>query len=147
MKISKKQFKELESEWYSKLKEAGFNDIEDTKREDRPLKEWHISRFRNSSNDVRNRFKAEYYIEASRFLEEFDFKNDKERVVWQLHSAGHSTREIEKSKNKAKGYSRPNVQKIIKKYTKIMFERRNQRKEEDEIEQFRSTYCKIKRTK
>ena len=38
-------FKQLEARWYRRLKDEGFDDIEDTSRPERPLKSWHSFRF------------------------------------------------------------------------------------------------------
>lgn len=44
-KGSRKSFKETQEAWYALLKKKGFQDIEDTEISDRPLKEWHSSKF------------------------------------------------------------------------------------------------------
>lgn len=57
--------KALESHWYQVLAEDGFQDIEDTKRSDRPLKEWQsFSRQKWTTVDRKVRRLHEQYYEG-----------------------------------------------------------------------------------
>lgn len=49
---SKKTFEQLERFWYERLREEGFQDIEDTSNVFRPLKAWHSHRFGGNSGKI-----------------------------------------------------------------------------------------------
>lgn len=70
-----KTFKELESDWYEKLKASGFEDIENTSHPQRPLKEWHSRKFlaertrmRQAEREKYNRV-LDYFINSASFGE------------------------------------------------------------------------------
>lgn len=88
------KFKKLQSEWYKKLKVAGFEDAETQKG---ALKEWHSFRFnKNSSNLTIQEMQetATYYTKAEHLLNSFEFKSELHKTIWKLHSEGKSYREI-----------------------------------------------------
>ena len=94
------EFKELERLWYDKLKEEGFQDIEESpdKAErgsgERMLVRSHSADFKRvPRSNIESSY--EYYYFASQFLlHENGFKNEKHRKVWELHCEGVPEREI-----------------------------------------------------
>lgn len=88
----------LEATWYNKLKESGFEDIEDTRYPDRPLKDYHDGYFRERYDPVRFEAKQTYYQRAAQYLEAVygDRHQDPkpESSIWELHSQGLSVRKI-----------------------------------------------------
>lgn len=101
MNLKSKEFKSLQNTWYKKLKESGFNEIEQD--EDR-LKNWTSSRILKGKNignawadiQVSREAREEYYRLAGQFLYEYKFKSALEKKIWTLHSTGMSFREIAK---------------------------------------------------
>lgn len=94
--------KALKKVWYQKLKESGFEDIEDVHSPREYLKTWHSHYFENRYTPETFASKAEYYQRAARFLYEYHFEwfegstlvNHYEREIWRMHSEGMSFREI-----------------------------------------------------
>lgn len=60
--------KDAENEWYAKLKANGFQDIEDTSKPDRPLKEWHSSKFTTERSRVRQLQRENYNRMIDNFI-------------------------------------------------------------------------------
>lgn len=87
------EFKALQAEWYGRLKDAGFNDIEDAKRERAPLKCWHDKRFKKIS-DVKIETSRSYYDRAADLLHRCQFKTPTHRRIWELHCQGLPNRKI-----------------------------------------------------
>lgn len=86
--------KQLQTEWYARLKrETDFDDIEDSRHQDRPLKSWHNLRFKNQTNIKET---TQYYDEAIQLFYDYPFKNTTERCIWAFHCQGCSQRQIEK---------------------------------------------------
>lgn len=93
----------MEKVWYDKLKEEGFEDIEDTNNEFRPLKSWHSFRFmlndssyfKNTNLRTNRESAISYYRLACQLLNTHHFKNETHRRIWELHSEGWSKRQIE----------------------------------------------------
>lgn len=90
-----KDFKIIQKEWYEKLKNEGFNDIEDTSHPHSPLKCWHSLRWKKLSPDKIERVRH-YYDKAQALLHIYKFQTELERLIWELHSQGHSKYQIEK---------------------------------------------------
>lgn len=63
-----KSLKELEKEWYAKLKKAGFQDIENTSQGDRPLKEWHSRKFCSERSRTRQGDREKYNRQIDDFI-------------------------------------------------------------------------------
>lgn len=83
-------FLDLQKEWYSKLEQSGFNDIEiDEHNLERISKKDLISKRDNKT--------YEYFKMASEFLHEEDFKKRIDYVTWELHSSGMPIRDIQYS--------------------------------------------------
>jgi uncharacterized protein YdaT len=87
-------FKKLQAEWYKKLKDEGFKDIEDTNSENEFLKDWHSSYFQTRHTPLDFEANAEYYRRATALLNGYEFASELERSVWALHSDGVSLRKI-----------------------------------------------------
>jgi hypothetical protein len=82
--------KKLQTLWYKKLRDSGFEDIE---KSDGSLKDEVDLRTRKKAlHDQENRLT--YYRMASAFLHEHPFKDDIERAIWEAHSEGLSVRRI-----------------------------------------------------
>lgn len=90
------QFKKLQDEWYKKLQDSGFDDIE---HEDGKLRTGPNNNFEsqviNASMHVEA--KTEYFRQAGFFLHDHKFQDDFDRLVWGLHTRGLSVREIVKA--------------------------------------------------
>ena len=90
--MNKNQFNKLKAKWYKKLKASGFEDIE--------LRHNNLKNRESLFSDTRmiSRFQAKqvYYQLATRFLNEYTFKNNRERIIWEYHANGISVRNIVK---------------------------------------------------
>ena len=87
--------KSLQKEWYKKLKDSGFDDIEDTKHPNMPLKAWHsFGRFNVSTMD--REASETYYSLARDLLNTHKFKSKLHKIIWEHHCDGQSNRHIEK---------------------------------------------------
>lgn len=82
--------KDLQKLWYKKLKDSGFEDIEDENNE---LKVW-SSAFRRKKSLVSWEAKESYYHMANKFLNEYQFENSLDKIVWEYHSNAISMRDI-----------------------------------------------------
>lgn len=98
MNRKSKEFLDLQKEWYDKLEKSGFKDVE----QDEFYLKSRISRQNLSlleetevSTSIADS-KAEYYRLAGHFLHEYDFANDRERIIWELHADGASIEMIVK---------------------------------------------------
>ena len=111
MRKKEPQFKQIEAHWYKKLKDEGFEDIENVKDKDRPLVEWHSFKFTSESTQIRKIRRTPYQIQIDLFanhpeLEEilkifvnhgnslFDEVGIKQ--IWDMHRQGITQREIAK---------------------------------------------------
>lgn len=100
------------------MKASGFDDLEDTRHEQRPLLAWHSLKWtKRDAGQIQAQ--AQYYRDATAFLNEHDFTDDHERLIWFLHSEGLSVREIEREIS----YSRNHVHKIITQLREVMRDR------------------------
>ncbi len=114
-----KTYQELKDVWYKKLEAAGFVDIEED--EDK-LKEYSY-RFARVGRDFMRQDKDTYYSMASNFLNDFRFKNNFEKIIWEYHSNGLSVRSIESTLSKARikrGHSKSEISVIIVRLTQEM---------------------------
>lgn len=97
-----KEFKALKDKWYSKLKSEGFKDAEsfnEASGEDKLIKwDTHEIRVRAEGTDPEKFYvKQEYYYKAHQFLNNYSFKTQTDRHIWELHSEGYGFRMIAKS--------------------------------------------------
>lgn len=96
VRLGTAEFKELEAVWYQKLKDAGFEDAEDTTRPHRPLITWENSRVAASAGKWVAEQTHEYYRSASseEFVANYPFKKPLHKLIWLLHSSGMDIRTI-----------------------------------------------------
>lgn len=86
------KLKQLQTQWYKKLKDKGFKDIE---RADGKLREYDSLRWHKSS--LSNAFATQRYYELARqLLWTFPFPSLREKAIWRHHSEGASVAEIVK---------------------------------------------------
>ena len=120
-KSKKDDFKKLKDKWYKKLKDSGFEDVE---QDEERLKSWSSVFFIRHTVDEWQA-KATYYQMATNFLEEYKFENEIERVIWSYHAHGMGVREIADTLRKAKiksiGAKKSNIWLVIKKLKKSMY--------------------------
>lgn len=125
-KLSNLQFKTLQAEWYLKIKDKGFEDIEDTNSPKEFLKTWHSTYFKVSKRQSDYLTKEEYYYQAEQFLSEYQglplfFREQIHEEAWHLHSQGYSLRKIA-DHIKAKGIrtNKDEINKLIVLLRKLM---------------------------
>lgn len=99
--MSPKELKKLQKQWYQKLKATGFEDIEEFDSPRQMLKRWAKQDFLNMT-DAKIEERRLYYQEADYFLEWYTFTDPVDKIIWELHAAGKTVREIEKLINLAK---------------------------------------------
>lgn len=105
------EFKKLQDKEYKKLKESGFEDIEDMRLPEPPLKKWHNLVFRKL--DLNKIEDATTYFEAARkLLLTYKFESVTHKQIWELHSEGLSYRQIERAINK-KGFKKRMIHEYI----------------------------------
>jgi hypothetical protein len=88
-----KEFKDLQKDWYKKLKDSGFQDIE---RGAGQLKTDPLQNIKTFYDLNSFESKQEYFRMAGAFLYSYKFKNEAEKLIWRLHSEGVSFRTIVK---------------------------------------------------
>lgn len=113
-----KSYEELRDEWYAKLKDGGFQDIED--KQGRIL-EW-SSRFAAKHDQVDMDAKLAYAQMADRFLDEYKFDTELEKTIWAYHANAISVRDIAVMLQKVGiNYHKDKVHGVVKKLKKSMF--------------------------
>lgn len=126
MKSPKLNLEQLTKEWYAKLEQSGFSDIETA---DGYLKVWDSFQLVRVRNAVRAEEQREYYICAEHFLTNHKFDSDIQKQIWKAHSEGHSIREIETAIRKSgRKTSKQTIQKNINYLAKWMLAERNGKK-------------------
>lgn len=88
-----KEFKALEREWYQKLKDNDFEDIEDLRNEKRLLKCWHSFQYQRISKVKWEAIKI-YYEKAAELLLTYVFTTERHKMIWEMHCQGMTCREI-----------------------------------------------------
>lgn len=126
--MRKKRNKQLSYEeqrkiWYEKLKDDGFEDIEDYGRD--TLKRWATSitgDLLRVNSKIVIEAKEEYYAMCRYLLSEYKFANNKEQIIWEYHTEGISARNIVKLLKQARVCStnRTAVLTIIKRLENTM---------------------------
>lgn len=107
-----RSFKKLQHKWDKKLKESGFEDIEDRNSKMEFLKQWHGGYFQRNWDGSR----YEYFLKASAFLNSYLFQSEIEKSIWEGHADGKTIREIAKELS----HQKDAVHKVIKKLRAIM---------------------------
>lgn len=96
--------KKIQAEWYQRLKDEGFDDIETSFQ-------FHSSYFRDLAPKLMLE-KGAYFSKASAFLNDFDFDSQLERDVWEMHSKGDTIREISRTLDISIGTSQSIVSRL-----------------------------------
>lgn len=87
-------FKRLQAKWYKKLKQTGFEDIEDTNSPNEMLKSWDSLYFLSRYDGNAFLAKQRYFELARQFLHEHVFDSSREKSIWTEFSEGASIRQI-----------------------------------------------------
>lgn len=82
------KYKDLQTEWYQKIKDDGFLDIE------YPSAQLKLVSPNFTSEKILTT--QRYYSICSDFLHKYHFNSDLDREIWQLHSEGFSLRQTAK---------------------------------------------------
>lgn len=115
------RLKKLQAKWYRKLKESGFEDIEDTESPKEFLKEWHSTWFKTHSTPESFKERHRCYQQRTYFATSHTFSSELEERVWCLYSDGFSYREIAKmTRTKENKSNKDKVKDIIDRLTKVM---------------------------
>lgn len=113
--MSSRDLKKLTDKWYRKLKKSGFDDIEDTSRDDRPLKKWHGYEVRlKHGADVTTTAMQRYYELARHFFNDHVFETSKEKEMWRMHSEGDSGATIAKRFKTSCSTAKRTIQRLAK---------------------------------
>jgi len=105
------EFETLKDQWYKKLEDSGFDDIE---QDEFKLKAWSSQLFIHSTQTSWEA-KAIYYQMATNFLEEYKFSSKLDQIIWEYHANGLGVREIAKivSRLKVKKKEKDTIARII----------------------------------
>jgi len=118
--MKKTEFKKLQEDWYKKLEDSGFQDIET-----RYLTSWpNSSDFYSTLDPEEMQARAAYYDMATRLSNDFTWKSELEHTIWDYHTNGMSMRDIVRTLNKVinPGVSVKTVFLVIKKYKETMIQ-------------------------
>lgn len=85
-KRKSQDYQTLKTVWYKKLEKSGFRDIEQDEYNFRHVA--HSSYFSRPQSLQSWRAKEGYYTMARKFLHEYKFKSNLEKVIWEYHSEG-----------------------------------------------------------
>lgn len=106
---NRQSLSELQREWYEKLKQDGFIDIEDSSDPSGQLKEWHSFKFISLSSQIRKTKRSQYQLQIDSFANDPSFvevtilmtKHWNSRfkaldveLIWTLHRDGLTERGI-----------------------------------------------------
>jgi len=103
LKWDNPEFKNLQTLWYEKLQQTGFEDIENRSEN---LKQWNNNFFRNRFSPISYQQALLYYEKAMEFLLpqdilcligiriHFMIQNPVHKKIWELHSQGMTERKI-----------------------------------------------------
>ena len=107
------EVKTLQREWYQRLKEDGFADIEDTNSPREMLKCWHSVKWKYVCR-VKKEHVQNYYAKASALIHTHEFESEMHKKIWEYHCQGLSSRKIENLIDKSeKPWKRAYIQTII----------------------------------
>lgn len=114
-----KDFKEIRSEWYKRLKDSGFVDIED---EDGNLKTFNIPRLSVQAQDYAyEKFRwvqnEHYYALCTDFMNQdvfqaFVYQRPQISLIWQAYCEGKTKEQIEKAFNMPSRYVRTTIENV-----------------------------------
>ena len=95
--MKKAAFNKLQAKWYAKLAKSGFEDVE--------FDETH---FKRGTAAIDQRYggpiesKIQYYQMATYFLNDYDFKDKIQEIIWEYHANGMSARSISETLNRVR---------------------------------------------
>lgn len=108
----------IQQEYYQKLQQSGYIDIEDTSHPHRPLLCWHSLKWKKLSQRSKEQIET-YYQKARDLLHSYPFSNPVQRKIWELHSDGLSKKKIEKElQHSDSPYKRESIGTIIQSIAK-----------------------------
>ncbi len=97
-----KPSKKLQEIWRKRLAKSGFVDIERPNDETGMLRTTTTSGSTIPLRRLNWELQAQYYQYATSFLNDYEFDSNLERIIWEYHSNGISTRNISKILNKVR---------------------------------------------
>ena len=120
-----KEFKKLNKSWQQKLKDSGFDEIEDIdprfENKEPYFKCWHSHHFFKSYTPEEFEEKQTYYRQVAHFYWHYlEFKNRWEKEIWRLHGEGFSRRKIAQVLKPKYKITDSSVQIILSKLKKVM---------------------------
>lgn len=125
LKSTPEAFLELQQEWYDRLAQSGFKDIENTSFQEPALKTWDSCYFQLRHTEDEFKYRAEYYYNARHYLIHGQFISQTHRHIWELHSEGFGLRKISKLLDEKHGVSMSKD-----KVAKLLLETKKSMKEE-----------------
>lgn len=115
------EFEKLQKKWDKRLKDSGFDDIE--QRNDGNLKTWSYKFQRYWSAEAFSA-KEDYFRMASHFLYDHTFDSTTEKRIWAMHTEATSYRAIAIAMRRYRvKVNKDSVNVIIKRLSKLMLER------------------------
>lgn len=109
------KLRKLQAKWYGKLKKKGFEDIEYDEDHLKLSSERFVVRNSGAyANPTLTSAKYEYYSSCRKFLNEYTFKNKKERAVFELHSEGVSIRDIATKLRLSRRFVHETIKRLVK---------------------------------
>jgi DNA-binding CsgD family transcriptional regulator len=105
------EFRKLDAQWKKKLKQTGFNDLEDARNPNMPLPcsiDKRTSRF-NGAPEV-----LSYYESALHYLHSGHFDSLRQKAMWQMHAMGDSLQTIALARGLSKSAVNYHIQMIKK---------------------------------
>lgn len=114
------QFKALQKDWYQRLKESGFEDIEDTDSPLELLKTWHSMYFQKRHTPESFELNQEYFNIATGYFNETEIE-PYELKIWTHYTNGLTVRAIAEKMNQ-QGYrtNKDSVNRTIQYLVEIM---------------------------
>jgi hypothetical protein len=113
------EFKKLQAEWYGRLKQEGFEDIEKGEKWFQGRRSGQLPKsYRGTwKNNPRYSLNARYYELASQLLFSHPFESEVRREIWGLHCKGIPERAIA---DQIKVYKKSMVHYIIASYARLI---------------------------
>ncbi len=87
-------YNKLKKLWYKKLKDSGFNDLEKENNEMRSLNGGVPYNYRSDKPKVVTEAIEAYYYLCRHFLNDHQFENERERIIWTYHTEGIPSSQI-----------------------------------------------------
>lgn len=114
----KTEYERIRDVWYKKLKDSGFEDIEQPGGSINSG----VPRSMNFQEEDLRQITQDYYCMAYHFLNSYEFDSELERVIWDYHTNGLSLRNIVKllKQTKVSKASKDKVWRIVSRLENIM---------------------------